>query len=92
MQKQDKNVHPFQIRSKTLNIKTYCPYRYKDLLCRKCEVEEETLKHVANCRNLDIVDTAILESGQELPKEAMMHILFVVARVEAFCEVTGIHI
>ena len=39
----------FKCRSQTLDIKTHLTYKYHDLLCRGCEVEEETLQHIVNC-------------------------------------------
>ena len=89
-QKQGKIV--FQIRSKSLNIKTYCPYRYKDKICRKCDVDEESLKHITNCGYRNMVDTAILESGVELTVDVMPRVLIIVQRVEAFCELVDIYI
>ena len=44
----------FKIRSCTLDIKSHSSYKYKDLVCRRCGKEEETVEHVINCSKENI--------------------------------------
>ena len=39
----------FKCRGQTVDIKSHLSYKYTDLLCRKCGLEDETLDHVINC-------------------------------------------
>ena len=39
----------FSLRSKTLDIKTWQPWKYFDNLCVLCELKEETISHFLNC-------------------------------------------
>ena len=50
----------FQARSSTLDIKEHRPYRFKDLKCRLCHKEDETLQHIVNCGKEDVVDSTIV--------------------------------
>ena len=36
-------------RSKTLDIKTHQKFKYKDTICRWCNIHEETLDHIIQC-------------------------------------------
>ena len=42
----------FMVRSSTLDIKTHRSHIYKDLICRGCGKEIETLSHIVNCNGL----------------------------------------
>jgi hypothetical protein len=39
----------FSLRSKTLDIKTWQPWKYFDNLCVMCELKEESISHFLNC-------------------------------------------
>ena len=39
----------FSLRSKTLDIKTWQPWKYFDNLCVTCELKEESISHFLNC-------------------------------------------
>ena len=43
----------FSLRSKTLDIKTWQPWKYFDNLCVLCELKEETISHFFNCNTYD---------------------------------------
>ena len=40
----------FKIRSQTLDIKEWQPWKYHDNLCVKCETYSETMEHFVNCK------------------------------------------
>ena len=74
----------FKCRSKTLDIKDHKPFKFKDILCRRCGSEREDLEHVVNCTS---------NSGDGLLKLDVMredhdetHLLSVANRVERFFE------
>ena len=56
----------FSIRSRTLDIKNWQPWKYSDLLCVKCELYPETIEHFVKCivygNPLDTNWTDILEN------------------------------
>ena len=39
----------FSLRSETLDIKTWQPWRYFDNLCVVCQLKEETIQHFLSC-------------------------------------------
>ena len=39
----------FKCRSQTLDLKSQSTYKYTDLVCRRCGLEDETVEHVINC-------------------------------------------
>ena len=39
----------FSIISKTLDLKDWQPWKYKDLLCVKCQLHPETIEHFWSC-------------------------------------------
>ena len=43
----------FSLRSKTLDIKTWQPWKYYDNLCVFCEIKEETISHFLSCKTYD---------------------------------------
>ena len=43
----------FSLRSKTLDIKTWQPWKYYDNLCVFCELKEETIDHFLVCKTYD---------------------------------------
>ena len=46
----------FKCRSGTLDIKSNLTYKYDDLLCRKCGIEDETVQHIVNCGYNDFIE------------------------------------
>ena len=43
----------FSLRSKTLDIKAWQPWKYYDNLCVFCELKEETIDHFLVCKTYD---------------------------------------
>ena len=39
----------FKCRSETLDLKCHSTYKYSDLVCRKCNIADETVEHAMNC-------------------------------------------
>ena len=39
----------FKLQCEALDIKSHQPYKYSDLMCRNCGVEEETVEHILHC-------------------------------------------
>ena len=70
----------FKWRSRTLDIKTHCTYKYSDLLCRLCERDVEDLSHVLNCSQIDRIEAPdVMEisecvSGASLLKQCILRI------------------
>ena len=75
----------FKCRSKTINIKEYMQYKFKDENhCRWCGICDETLSHIVNCgfdndRNIEDVEDVIY--GTDLQKMKI-----VAQRIEDFLE------
>ena len=46
----------FKCRSGTLDIKSNLTYKYDDLLCRKCGIEDEMVQHIVNCGYDDFIE------------------------------------
>ena len=63
----------FKWRSKTLDIKSHLTYKYEDLVCRLCGVEEENPSHIMNCgqggdRINNNIDILLLDEINEATK------------------------
>ena len=43
----------FSTRSKTLEIKEWAPWKFKDTLCVACEKVSETMDHFMNCKSYE---------------------------------------
>ena len=43
----------FSLRSQTLDIKTWQPWKYFDNLCVLCELKEETISHFLSCNSYE---------------------------------------
>ena len=76
----------FQCRSKTLDIKDHRSYKYKDTLCRKCGIENETVQHITNCGQSDIVDTAIIYQLGSLTYDTKIKLATITKRIHNFLE------
>ena len=75
-----------QGRSKTLSIKEHRPYAFKDMVCRRCKKENETLNHVVNCGyEHEINACEILDSG-ELSYERKLMFTSIALRINNFIE------
>ena len=46
----------FKCRSSTLDIKAHRAYKFKDMQCRRCGNEDETLPHVINCGHNEVLN------------------------------------
>ena len=76
-----------QSRSKTLDIKEYRQYIYKDMVCRLCNQADETLDHVVNCGCNDKIDTSVLFSENlEFPYEKKLLFITIATRINRFME------
>ena len=42
-----------------LDIKSHLTYKYEDLVCRLCGIEEENPSHILNCGQGDIINNNI---------------------------------
>ena len=76
----------FQCRSKTLDIKDHRSYKYKDTVCRKCGVEEETVQHITNCGQSDIIDTSIIYELGLVTYDTKVRLAVIAKRIQNFLE------
>ena len=77
----------FQCRSKTLDIKEYRQYMYKDMVCRLCNDAEETLEHVVNCGCQETIDINVLTcDDQEFPYENKLLFTTISTRISRFMD------
>ena len=72
-------------RSKTLDIKTQQTYKYKDTLCRWCNLHEESLSHIINCGE-DPVDPVDLDEIEKMDHKMVTNITRVAYRIQEFIE------
>ena len=75
----------FKCRSQTLNIKSHLTYKYQDLLCRGCEIEEETLQHIVNCCMPESIDCEVC-GLDEIDDRMKLQLLIMINRVEKFMD------
>ena len=77
----------FKWRSKTLDIKSHLTYKYGDLVCRLCGVEEETPSHIMNCGHRETIventDVLLLDEVDETTKCELKRMI---ARINLFHE------
>ena len=77
----------FKWRSQTLDIKSHLTYKYKDLICRGCGLEEETPHHIMNCGTAeeigDEIDILSLKKIDGFKKSELKR---VVIRIGTFLE------
>ena len=58
-------------RSQCLKIKTHRPFQFSNKVCRRCNLEDETLAHVVDCGRenadglMNIVDLDIVDAEKE---------------------------
>ena len=77
----------FKWRSKTLDIKSHLTYKYEDLLCRGCGVEEENLSHILNCGVEATIDSEFdVLSLDEIDEVTMYDLKRMVHRINMFLE------
>ena len=48
----------FRCRSKTTNLKDHTKYQHSDNTCRWCGVDDETLNHIVNCGESELIPDA----------------------------------
>ena len=72
-------------RSKTLDIKTHQSFKYKDTLCRWCNLEEESLSHIINCGEdpLEMID---LTNTENMGSEMAINVSRLTYRIQEFME------
>ena len=75
----------FKMRSCTLDLKAHRSYKYKDLVCRRCRREEETVEHVINCskENISVKDVTQL---QDFDASERTDILAMIYRLHEFLD------
>ena len=76
----------FQCRSKTLDIKDHRSYKYKDRLCRKCGINEETVQHVTNCGHTDVVDTSFVSDLGDMTYATKLKLSIISQRISNVLE------
>ena len=79
----------FMIRTSSLDIKTHRRHIYKDIICRGCGIEEETVCHIVNCGlhvkdhiSIDVLD----EVTGSLSDSSKCLLSIIVDRVNSFLE------
>ena len=76
-----------QCRSKSLDIKEYRQYMYKDMVCRLCEKADETLDHVVNCGCEKVIDSStIFANDVEFTYERKLLFTTIASRINRFME------
>ena len=70
-----------QGRSKTLNIKEHRPYMYKDLLCRRCSKEDETLQHIVNCGHEHAINSVEIMDTDDFTYEKKLMFMRIACRI-----------
>ena len=77
----------FQARCKTLDIKEHRQYRYKDMVCRLCGKEDETLSHIVNCGSEHKVNVQIIHDvGEDTSYETTLKLITISTRIVNFLE------
>ena len=72
-------------RSKTLDIKTHQKFKYKDSLCRWCNLDDETLSHIINCGE-DPIELVDLNNTEEMDSSMITKISRITYRIQEFLE------
>ena len=73
-------------RSKTLDIKTHQKFKYKDTLCRWCNLHEESLSHIVECGEVPIETVDILNNTEEMDNEMKLKVSRLTNRIHEFME------
>ena len=73
----------FKLRCETLDIKSHQPYKYSDLVCRKCGIEDETVEHILHCCSDEVKMVDVKEMGQ-LEACTKAEVLAMVCRINEF--------
>ena len=77
----------FKWRCQTLDIKSHSTWKYNDLVCRGCGVENEDSDHVINCGSADRIETELniinLDNLDQPTKNELMQI---VLRMKTFLD------
>ena len=81
----------FKCRSQTLDIKQHLSYKYDDMVCRGCGLQDETLEHVINCQpvgsDVDPLETIDFSDSPMLgDKDSRAKILRCTYRVNNFLD------
>ena len=69
-----------------MDIKDHRSYKYKDTVCRKCGVEEETVQHITNCGQSDIIDTSIIYELGLVTYDTKVRLAVIAKRIQNFLE------
>ena len=76
-----------QCRSKTLDIKGFRQYMYRDMVCRMCKNADETLEHIVNCGCEEKIDVSVLYSDiTDFPYEQKLLFITIATRINRFFE------
>ena len=73
-------------RSKTLNIKEHRPFMYKDMVCRRCGKEEETLQHIVNCGQEHKINSAEILDSNNFTYDKQLMFTRIAYRINTFIE------
>ena len=78
----------FLARCQSLDIKEHRRYKYKDMVCRLCKTEEETLSHIVNCGSEKELNTDILfhNFGEDALENQVLLLIAVSTRIVNFLE------
>ena len=77
----------FKWRCQTLDIKSHSTWKYNDLVCRGCGVENEDPDHVINCGSADIIETEIeVLNLDNLDQPTKNELLQIVLRMKTFLD------
>ncbi len=73
----------FQVRCKVLDVKVWKRYKYKDVMCRLCESEEESIEHILwGCHRMPVCSE--YHSEMDLYSTDMEVMKAIVRRVKDF--------
>ena len=73
-------------RSKTLDIKTQQKFRYKDAICRWCNLHEETLEHIIQCGEVPIEMIDLDHGIEEMDNASKIKVSRLTYRIQEFME------
>ena len=73
----------FKCRSQTLDLKSHNTYKYTDLVCRRCGIEEETIEHIINCEH---TEKLVLKVDDDACTEDIANTIRCVRRIEDFID------
>lgn len=76
----------FKWRSKTLDLKLHSTYKYVDEICRGCGACEETVEHVVNCNQMNIIEVEDITTLDVVTGDVMDRLRLQTDRIKVFLE------